>query len=151
MSEGLSWFGAAYVAVFVSELVGDRSLFAVSALVSRFRALPVLAGIVPAFMAKALVAVLLGDAVARLPSPIVATASAITFLVSAIIIWRERPVIERGTLEPSRAWTRAVPAAFFAVFLTEWADVGQLTTATLAARSHAWLAVWLCATLALST
>jgi len=37
------------------------------------------------------------------------------------------------------------------VFLTEWADLGQLTTAALAVKSHAPLAVWCGATLALST
>jgi putative Ca2+/H+ antiporter (TMEM165/GDT1 family) len=44
-----------------------------------------------------------------------------------------------------------VPVAFSAVFFTEWADVGQITTATLVARYHAPAPVFLGATLALAT
>jgi putative Ca2+/H+ antiporter (TMEM165/GDT1 family) len=57
--------------VLAAELLGDRSLCAISAMAGRFGALPLFAGITAAFMGKTLVAVLLGSAVARLSPEIV--------------------------------------------------------------------------------
>lgn len=41
--------------------------------------------------------------------------------------------------------------SFCAIFSTEWGDIGQLITAALAIRYHAYFLVWLGATLALVT
>lgn len=153
MEHALSIMAAAYVAVLAAELLGDRSLCAIGAMAARFRALPLLGGITAAFMGKALAAVLLGSAVARLSGPTIALISAASFLGSAVLLWlrddgggagRQPAVVAGG-------WGAATPVAFSSVFFTEWADVGQITTATLAARYHAPAAVWLGATLALVT
>lgn len=146
----LTVYGAVYGAVFAAELVGDRSLFAISALGARFGMGAVLCGLVPAFMGKALAAVLLGHVVAQLPHALVTWVTVFTFLVSAVLIWRERPAAP-ALLPSGGEWRRVAPMAFAAVFFTEWADAGQLVTAGLAARYPSPLIVWSAATLALTT
>ena len=144
--------GTAFAAVFVSELVGDRTLLAVGALAARWRPLPVFVGTLPAFAAKALAAVLFGRAVARLPAALVAAVSTLTFVAAAVAAWRDRSPDERVPAPvPAVAWRRGALGGFLAVFLTEWADVGQLTTAALAARFGRPAVVWSGAVLALAT
>jgi putative Ca2+/H+ antiporter (TMEM165/GDT1 family) len=147
----LSWLAIAWVSVLAAELIGDRSLYAISALAARFRAAPVLFGIAPAFAGKALVAVLLGDLIARLPHALVSVLSAASFAVSAIVIWREREKATVPHARPERGSLSVISIAFSSVFFVEWADPGQLMTAALAARSHAPVSIWLGATLALMT
>ena len=150
-SASLSWLTAAYLSVLAAEMIGDRSLYAISALVARFRALPVLCGVVVAFMGKALVAVAVGHLVADLPRALLTGITAASFFVSAYLVWRARESRSNATPAPRADWATAASAAFASVFLVEWGDVGQITTAALSARSGAPVAVWLGATLALTT
>jgi len=55
----LSLFLTTYGMVFVAELIGDKLLYTISVLTTRYRPLPMFCGIVVAFMAKTLAAVLL--------------------------------------------------------------------------------------------
>jgi putative Ca2+/H+ antiporter (TMEM165/GDT1 family) len=148
-----SWplLGTAFAAVFVSELVGDRTMFAVGALAARWRPLPVFLGTLPAFAAKAGAAVLFGRTIARLPGWLVATVSALTFAGAAIAAWRDRAPDPAPEPPSPAVWRRGALGGFLAVFLTEWADVGQLTTAALAARFGLPTVVWVGAVLALAT
>ena len=132
---------AAYAAVLVAELLGDRSMYAIATLSARFGPATVLAGAIPAFMLKALAAVLFGNLLLRLPHWFVAALAALTFFISAIVLWR-------GETERVH---HAIPAGFAAVFFTEWADIGQLVTATVTAQFDAPLMVWIGASLALIT
>jgi len=141
---------ATYVAVLVAELIGDRSLAGVAAMAARYRPAPLLAGVTLAFMLKTLAAVLLGRALGQLGGTTVSIASALSFLVSAALLWRRRGD-DVPVATPRDGWAEATPVAFSSVFFTEWADVGQITTAALVARYHAPLAVWLGAWLALTT
>lgn len=151
MRDMLSWFAAAYATVLVAELVGDRSVYSIGALTSRFPALPVLIGVIPAFAAKAFAGVLVGAFVGRLPERVVAAATAGAFLVSALAIWRDRPEPEEGLRATPARWSRVALTAFASVFFTEWADAGQLAVAALAARSTSAVSIWAGATLALAT
>lgn len=150
MTTQWSWFVAAYGAVLLAELVGDRSLFAVGALSARYGVPVVLSGVVPAFAAKSLVSVSFGRIVSALPPPLLVVMSAITFLSSALLVARARGEAERPLGRDGGRAPGAV-TSFCTIFFSEWADFGQITAATLAARFHAPLAVWLGATLALST
>jgi Ca2+/H+ antiporter, TMEM165/GDT1 family len=85
-------FLAAFGTVFFTEILGDKSLFTIGALATRFRPLPVFCGIVLAFMANMLAAVLAGHAIANLPARLVAAASSATFLATAVLIWFKRPM-----------------------------------------------------------
>ena len=144
------WFAATYVAVLMAELIGDRSLLVVGSLSARYGIRRVLAGVTPAFAAKSLVAVIFGQTLTRLPTPLIVASSAITFGISALVVAVGRGEPERRPAE-ERTWMPVVLTSFSAIFFTEWADFGQITTAMLSARFHAPVAVWLGATLALST
>ena len=141
---------ATYGTVLLAELLGDKSIYTITSLTTRFRARHVLAGITLAFAGKMLVAVLIGRAIAQLPAALIAGVSAATFLVTAVVIWF-RPPEQRAVPGVSAYWTRAVVVSFAAIFFTEWGDVGQIAAATLAARYREPLVVWVGATTALVT
>ena len=131
----------AFGAVFVAEIVGDKLLYTTGVLAARYRTAPIMLGVTIAFMAKMGVAVLVGDAVAKLPRPLVATITAISFLGVAVALWRksDRP---RESKDKHRA-SKAAAVSFAAIFLSEWGDVGQITAATLTAKYHRPFVVWL--------
>jgi putative Ca2+/H+ antiporter (TMEM165/GDT1 family) len=58
----------------------------------------------------------------------------------AIALWRksDRPPETKDTHRRSKA----AAVSFAAIFLSEWGDVGQITAATLAAKYHRPLVVW---------
>lgn len=142
---------ATFATVFLTEMLGDKALFTISALVTRFRPVPVFCGVVIAFMGKMLAAVLFGHAISRLPATLVAATSAVTFLITALVIWFKK--LEDSPKEgiPATPWSKAVLTAFAAIFFSEWADAGQLTAALLTAQSQAPFTIWLGGTLALAT
>jgi putative Ca2+/H+ antiporter (TMEM165/GDT1 family) len=147
----LSLFLATFGTVFVTELIGDKMLYTISALATRYRLLPLFCGFTVAFMAKMLAAVLLGQAIATLPTPLIAGMTATTFFIMALILWLKESSGDPGTPEPPRHWSSAVLIGFAAIFFAEWGDVGQIAAATLVARYQAPFIVWLGATLAMVT
>jgi Ca2+/H+ antiporter, TMEM165/GDT1 family len=142
---------AAFATIFLTEMLGDKALFTISALVTRFRPLPVFCGVVIAFMGKMLAAVLFGNAIARLPASLVAAVSALTFLITAVVIWFKKQEVATEDQRPVTPWSKALLTAFAAIFFSEWADAGQLAAAMLTAQSHAPFTIWLGGTLALAT
>jgi len=102
-----------------------------------------------AFMAKMGLAVIVGKAISKLPSPLVATITAISFLGVAFVLWRksDRPSESK---ELHRA-SKAAMVSFAAIFFSEWGDVGQITAATLAAKYRMPLVVWVGAVSAMVT
>ena len=140
----------AYVTVLFAELLGDKSIYTISSLCTRFRAPHVFAGLSIAFGAKTAAAVLAGRAIAQLPAGVVAAISSATFVVTAIFLWRKKPEEANPEREVS-GWRRATTVSFGAVFLTEWADIGQITTAALTSRFGHPLLVWSGVTAAMMT
>src|SRR6267378_2259222 len=124
-------FFTAFGTVFVAEIVGDKLLYTTGVLASRYRTMPIMLGMAVAFMAKMGVAVLVGEAVSKLPRPLVATITAISFLGVALALWRksDRPHEAKNRHRASKA----AAISFAAIFLSEWGDVGQVTAATLTA------------------
>jgi putative Ca2+/H+ antiporter (TMEM165/GDT1 family) len=147
----MSLFLVTFATIFLTEMIGDKSLFTISALVTRFRALPVFCGVAVAFMGKTLAAVLFGQAIARLPAALVAATSAITFLTTAVVLWFKKQEEPAREIVPATFWSKAMLTAFAAIFLSEWADAGQLSAAMLAAQSHALFTIWIGGSLALAT
>ena len=131
----------AFGAVFVAEIVGDKLLYTTGVLAARYRTAPIMLGMAIAFMAKMGVAVLVGDAVSKLPRSLVATITALSFLGVALTLWRksDRP----GESKDKHRGSKAAAVSFAAIFLSEWGDVGQITAATLTARYHRPFVVWL--------
>ena len=111
----------AFGAVFVAEIVGDKLLYTTGVLAARYRTAPIMFGMAVAFMAKMGVAVVVGDAISKLPRLLVATITAISFLGVAVALWRksDRP---RESKEKHRA-SKAAVVSFAAIFLSEWATL----------------------------
>jgi len=142
-------FFATFGAVFIAEIVGDKLLYTTGVLAARYRTAPIMIGMAAAFMAKMGVAVLVGAAISRLPRLLVAAITAVSFIGVAITLWRkdDRYRQERDQHKAHKA----AMVSFAAIFFSEWGDVGQITAATLAAKYHAPLIVWLGAVAAMVT
>jgi putative Ca2+/H+ antiporter (TMEM165/GDT1 family) len=149
-----------FVVIFPAELP-DKSLFASLVLGTRFRPLPVFCGVAAAFAVHVVIAVAIGGVFALLPRRLVLFVVAALFAGGAALLLLGREDGEAG--EPSRAAAAGHPlrialASFGVVFLGEWGDITQLTTANLAARYRdpvsvgigALLALWAVAALALT-
>ena len=137
------------VAVFLAELIGDKTLYSLGALASRYSSRVIMAGLIPACFGKMLAAVLLGQSLARLPGWLTALVSAITFFLAALLLLfgvkNEREFVPVGPLRGGHgAW-----AAFGTIFFTEWGDPGQLAAASLVARYDAPFIIWLGASVAI--
>ncbi len=142
-------FLATFGAVFLAEIVGDKLLYTTGVLAARYRTAPIMIGMATAFMAKMGVAVLVGEAISRLPRLLVAAITAISFIGVAITLWRkdDRYRQERDQHKAHKA----AMVSFAAIFFSEWGDVGQITAASLTAKYHAALIVWLGAVSAMIT
>ncbi|MDR3702613.1 MAG: TMEM165/GDT1 family protein [Candidatus Sulfopaludibacter sp.] len=143
-------FLATYGAVFVAEIVGDKLLYTTGVLATRYKTLPILCGMVVAFMAKMGVAVLVGKAISTLPPLLVAAVTTLNFFAIAYVLWRKPDKREPNKKDEYRS-SRAALVSFAAIFFSEWGDVGQITAATMAARFGAPLLVWIGAVSAMAT
>src|SRR6201988_2686597 len=82
-------FFATFGAVFIAEIVGDKLLYTTGVLAARYRTAPIMLGMAAAFMAKMGVAVLVGEAISKLPRTLVAAITAISFLSIAFVLWQK--------------------------------------------------------------
>ena len=142
-------FFATFGAVFLAEIVGDKLLYTTGVLSSRYRTAPILIGMASAFMAKMGVAVLVGEAISKLPRLLVAAITAASFVGVAIALWRKDDQY-RHERDEHKAH-KAAMISFAAIFFSEWGDVGQVTAAAMAAKYHIALVVWLGAVAAMVT
>lgn len=131
---------ATYAAVFVAEIVGDKLLYTTGVLATRYRTVPLIMGMLTAFMGKMAVAVAVGSTISKLPRLLVAAVTSLSFISVAIVLWR-KPV-GRTKEEMDRKYAKAAMVSFAAIFFSEWGDVGQITAATMAARFGAPFMVW---------
>jgi putative Ca2+/H+ antiporter (TMEM165/GDT1 family) len=141
-------FAAVYWSVLVAELIGDKSIYTVTSLALRFPRRIVIAAIVVAYSVKMGCAVLLGGLLLRLPGRTLTLVSAVGFLAAAIAI------VVRGEKEektPDVDWRRGAFACFASLFLTEWADPGQMVTVAASMRTGLPVVVWAAGTLAMTT
>jgi Ca2+/H+ antiporter, TMEM165/GDT1 family len=132
----------------------DKTIFACLILASRYRPWYVLVGAAAAFLVQVTIAVAAGGALSLLPHQAVQAATAVAFLVGAILLWRHRPdddddELARGTSR-NAFWPVAV-TSFAVVFLAEFGDLTQIMTVSLAAKYHDPLAVGIGSALALWT
>lgn len=148
-------FGAAallaFWSVFISELVGDKSIYALTSFVLRFHWAVVLAGFTVASAAKMMAAALLGSAITRIQGHWTYVVSAVAFFVSAVLIWVEEPPETTQENTKRGNWSRGILVSFGSFFFTEWGDPGQIAAAALVLKSNLLLATWTGATLALMT
>jgi putative Ca2+/H+ antiporter (TMEM165/GDT1 family) len=140
---------ATYGAVFVAEIAGDKLLYTTGVLATRYRTVPIMIGMLVAFMAKMAVAVAVGEAISKLPRLLVAALTSVSFIGVAITLWR-KPA-ERASAEKDPRAARAAMVSFAAIFFSEWGDVGQITAAAMAARFGSPVLVWIGAVAAMVT
>ena len=150
-----------FVVIFPAELP-DKSMFASLVLGSRYRALPVFCGVAAAFAVHVVIAVTIGGVFALLPQRLVLFVVAALFAAGSVLLLlgkedeAEAAEVPRATADQRPV--RVALASFGVVFLGEWGDITQITTANLAARYHdplsvgvgALLALWSVAALALT-
>src|SRR5215471_14354496 len=139
---------ATYGAVFAAEIVGDKLLYTTGVLATRYKTLPIMFGMMLAFMAKMAVAVLVGKAISTLPPLLVAAVTTINFFGIAITLWRKP---DKREIKKDYPDSRAALVSFAAIFFSEWGDIGQITAATMSARFGAPLLVWVGAVSAMVT
>ena len=143
-----------FVVIVPAELP-DKSLFASLVLGTRFRPLPVFCGVAAAFAVHVLIAFSIGGMFSLLPERLVLFVVAALFAGgSALLLLGREDEEAEGSAEASRAVADRRPAhvalaSFGVVFLGEWGDITQITTANLAARYHDPVSVGLGALLAL--
>ena len=150
-----------FVVIFPAELP-DKSLFASLVLGTRFRPLPVFCGVAAAFAVHVVIAVAIGGVFALLPQRLVLFVVAALFAGGSALLLLgkedDSEAAEASRAVADRSPVRIALASFGVVFLGEWGDITQITTANLAARygdplsvgTGALLALWSVAALALS-
>ncbi|MFD0532103.1 TMEM165/GDT1 family protein [Kitasatospora arboriphila] len=124
----------AFGLIFLAELP-DKTMFASLAMGTRMRPLYVWIGASSAFIVHVAIAVGAGSLIGLLPNVAVKLVSAALFAFGAFVLLRSGGD-EDGADEASRTVTGFWPvwtAAFMAVFIGEWGDLTQITTANLAA------------------
>jgi putative Ca2+/H+ antiporter (TMEM165/GDT1 family) len=137
--------------VLSAEIVGDKSLYTIGSLATRYWALPIFLGSAVAFMIKMLVAVLFASLLSRLPEWLVISLNAATFLSIAFILWFKLGEPKNDPHELNKSWIKIASTSMAGILFTEWGDVGQLTAATLAIKYHLPLIIWSGAVLAMMT
>jgi Ca2+/H+ antiporter, TMEM165/GDT1 family len=155
--------GTAFALTFLAELP-DKSMFASLVLATRYRPAWVWSGAAAAFAVQMAIAVTAGRLLTLLPHRLVLAVTASLFLAGSAYLWtasfRTRhpdgsDAARQGGRAP--AFLRVAGMSFGLVFLAEWGDITQLSTASLAARydpqlvfAGATLGLWAAAALAVS-
>lgn len=125
-------FFAAYAAVFIAEIAGDKLLYTSGVLATRYRWGPVISGMSLAFMAKMAVAVALGAAIGELLPPwLVALLTALSFGAVALTVWRQ-PDVPLPQDKDGHA-LKGAAVTFSTILLAEWGDKGMVTAGVFAA------------------
>ena len=141
----------------------DLAVVLTTFVVTRFRPLPVFCGVAAAFAVHVVIAVAIGAVFALLPERLVLFVAAALFAGgSALLLFGKEDddpeVAEATRVVSDQHPVRVALASFGVVFVGEWGDITQITTANLAARYGdplsvgvgALLALWSVAALALT-
>ncbi|MGW2016973.1 TMEM165/GDT1 family protein [Streptomyces sp. NPDC001927] len=129
----------AFGLIFLAELP-DKTMFASLAMGTRMRPLYVWFGTSTAFLAHVAIAVGAGSLLGLLPGWIVKLVSALLFGFGAFMLLRgggDDDADEAGGKTVTGFWP-VYSTAFMAVFISEWGDLTQITTANLAATNGTW-------------
>ncbi|MFC7217941.1 TMEM165/GDT1 family protein [Streptomyces polyrhachis] len=133
----------AFGLIFLAELP-DKTMFASLAMGTRMRPLYVWFGTSAAFVVHVAIAVGAGSLISLMPGWIVKLVSAVLFALGALWLLKggdDEAADEAAEGAGSRQVTGFWPVfttAFMAVFISEWGDLTQITTANLASRGQPW-------------
>ncbi|MCX5532755.1 TMEM165/GDT1 family protein [Streptomyces sp. NBC_00006] len=130
----------AFGLIFLAELP-DKTMFASLAMGTRMKPLYVWFGTAAAFAVHVAIAVGAGSLLGLLPGWIVKLVSGLMFLFGAFMLLRggddEDDEDSAGAKTVTGFWP-VFGTAFMAVFIGEWGDLTQITTANLAATNGTW-------------
>ncbi|MFJ5829263.1 TMEM165/GDT1 family protein [Streptomyces sp. NPDC093089] len=128
----------AFGLIFLAELP-DKTMFASLAMGTRMRPLYVWIGTSTAFLAHVAIAVGAGSLLGLLPGWSVKLVSALLFGFGAFVLLRggDEEQADEGGRTVTGFWP-VFSTAFTAVFISEWGDLTQITTANLAATNGTW-------------
>jgi putative Ca2+/H+ antiporter (TMEM165/GDT1 family) len=144
-----SLFLSTFVLIFIAELP-DKTAFATLILATRGNPRAIFLGVCGAFLVQCAVAVLFGTFLGSMASTWMSDdvkkwthiGAGLLFLVFAVLAWIRRD--EEGEIEDaettanaSGTFWKSVTHSFIVIFISEWGDLTQLATASLAARYHA--------------
>jgi putative Ca2+/H+ antiporter (TMEM165/GDT1 family) len=143
-------FASVFGLTFLAELP-DKTACATCLLAARRHPVAVFLGAAGAFVVQSAVAVSCGSLLTLLPAHAVSIGSGLFFLAAAVWMWVRREHDEElGAAGGDQAgFGSAVWTAFVVIFIAEWGDLTQLTTAALAARYGRPMLVFFAATSAL--
>jgi len=116
-------FFVTFGTIFVAELIGDKNIYTISSLATRFRPSQVFCGFTVAFAIKTLIAILLGSVIAELPTSLVATTSTVTFFLTALMIWFKRSNNAPADREYESHSPKALLVPFASILFSEWGDI----------------------------
>ena len=141
--------------IFIAELP-DKSLFASLILGTKFRGWYVWLGAATAFLVHVVIAVSAGQALTLLPHKVVEAAVAVLFLAGSLLLFFGKQGLEEETggaaSEPkNHSFLKVFSTSFGIIFIGEWGDITQITTANYAAHYHDPLSVGVGAVLGLWT
>ena len=142
---------SAFFITFLAELP-DKTAFASFVLSTRKKPLAVFAGGAAAMLIHSAIAVGLGSLLAKLPPEPVRLFAGGVFLVFACLIWiREEEAEEESSGGSSHPETFAgtASASFLVIFVAEWGDLTQFSTAALAAQTKSPWTIFVAAVLGL--
>jgi putative Ca2+/H+ antiporter (TMEM165/GDT1 family) len=142
-----------FALIFPAELP-DKTFIATLVLSTRYAAWPVFVGAMVGFAVQSGIAVAIGGAVSLLPKVWVHGVSAGIFAIGAVLLLRsggdeDEEEADAAKSAPPTSWWRAALTSFLVLFVAEWGDLTQLLTASLAAKYHDPVSVFLGSWLAL--
>ncbi len=141
-THALATFASVFGVIFVAELP-DKTALAALVLATRHRPLPVFLGTSLALVLQSLIAVIAGSLLAALPTQPVRIGAGLLFLGSAVWMWRRKDDDDEGTKKDAQTFRQQFLTTFGVVFIAEWGDLTQISTAALAARLKApYLVFW---------
>lgn len=152
----MSLFLSTFSLVFLAELP-DKTALATLLLAAKGGKGAVFTGVALAFLVQCLIAVAVGGLLGKLPPMAVKTGTGILFLLFAFLTFQkreggeEKESDENGGMNGSgkKRFLALAGKAFFVIFVAEWGDLTQLTTASLSARYQEPLTIFSASLLAL--
>lgn len=156
-----SLFLSSFTLVFLAELP-DKTALATVMMSARGRKGAIFLGAAAAFVVQTLVAVAFGGLIGAIPSRWVHLAAGVAFLVFAALLWGGgKPRLKSGARSHARmprefermtvsgSFPGEAVKAFGVIFIAEWGDLTQWTSASLVARTHQPVTIFTASVLAL--